>query len=449
MLWFLCLVGDRPAVVDLGADGDHGYLIVFVPAGSLIGEPGTARQSIERGHVELTDVVVWDGLEEIGPQTIEWDGDRITQLSPGSRNGNGGSGLSVIPGLIDTHVHITGPARPDRSYTYGTWPLVTSGPEQALHTAALAQEALRHGVTTVRDMASDQRPVAARRCFDAGILRGPRVVAFGVVNMTAGHQDLFTPPDATVRPPTADGPDDCRALVRWYARAGVDGIKVMTGGGVLSSGDKAGWRNYTAAELDAIVDEAHALKLPVAAHAHTEDAIAAALEAGVDSIEHGTLITRDQASEVAARGLTVAPTLVINDGIADGTVPADDASRDKAAALVADRDACMRAAVEAGVRFVLGTDTNGTMLPWGSAFRELASMVSVLRYASHEALRAATALAASALGMGDQIGRIDVGYRPDLLVVRGKPWEDVTSLSDDSLVAVISRGQVVHGELPR
>jgi imidazolonepropionase-like amidohydrolase len=394
----------------------------------------------------LSNVLVWDGIEEIGPHTVSYDGEAITDITPSTAAIP--PEMSVIPGLIDTHVHLTGPARPG-NYTYGTWPLITTDAEQALHAAAHAQAALRMGVTTVRDMASDQRPVALRRCFDAGLLQGPRVLAYGVVNMTAGHQDLFTPPDAKVRPPTADGPDACRALVRWYARAGVDGIKVMTGGGVLSTGDKAGWRNYTAAELDAIVDEAHALSLPVAAHAHTEAAIDAALAAGVDSIEHGTLITADQAAEIARRGITVAPTLVINDGIADGTVPADDDARAKARELVSDRDGRLHRAAAAGVRFVLGTDTNGSMLPWGTAFRELQAMAATLGYTAETSLAAATSTAAAAIGRGDRLGRIEVGYAPDLLLVRGRPWRDLGQLSPDNLVAVICRGRLAHGEIPQ
>jgi imidazolonepropionase-like amidohydrolase len=394
----------------------------------------------------LSNVLVWDGIEEIGPQTVTCDGDEITDIAPSTAATP--PDLSLIPGLIDTHVHLTGPARPG-NFTYGTWPMVTSHAEQALHAAAHAQMALRFGITTVRDMASDLRPVALRRCFDAGLLQGPRVLAYGVVNMTGGHQDLFTPPDATLRPPTADGPDACRALVRWYARAGVDGIKVMTGGGVLSTGDKASWRNYTAAELDAIVDEAHALSLPVAAHAHTEAAVGAALLAGVDSIEHGTLITADQAAEIARRGITVAPTLVINDGIADGTVPADDDARTKARELVADRDGRLRRAAEAGVRFVLGTDTNGSMLPWGAAFRELPAMAATLGYTAEKTLAAATSTAAAAIGRGDRLGRVAPGYAADLLLVRGQPWRDLGQFSPDHIVAVICRGRLAHGEIPQ
>ncbi|GAA4211683.1 metal-dependent hydrolase family protein [Actinocatenispora rupis] len=395
--------------------------------------------------MRLNGITVWDGTEQLGVADLSWESDILDTVAaaPVDRHPD----LAVIPGLIDTHVHLTGPAQPG-DYTYGTWPLVTTTAERTLHAAANAQALLRYGVTTVRDMASDERPVALRRVYDAGLLPGPRVLAYGVVNMTAGHQDLFTPPDVADRPPTADGPDACRALVRRYARAGMDGIKVMTGGGVLSSGDRAEWRNYTAAELDAIVDEAHALSLPVAAHAHTEPAVQAALDAGVDSIEHGTLLSAAQAETIAARGITVAPTLVINDGIADGTVPASAESRAKAKALVADRDGKMRAAHAAGVRYVLGTDSNGSLLPWGSVYPELAAFTRILGATAEQALTAATSHAAAAVGLGHRIGRLAEGYAADLVVVRGRPWQRITDLTADAVVAVVCRGRLRYGALP-
>jgi imidazolonepropionase-like amidohydrolase len=395
--------------------------------------------------MQLDGITVWNGSEEIGASTVSWNEAELTAVTPTAVNR--WPDLAVIPGLIDTHVHITGPARAG-DYTYGIWPLITTPAEQALHCAAQARQALESGVTTLRDMASDERSVAVRRCIDKGLIAGPRVRAFGVVNMTAGHQDLFTPADVPIRPVTADGPDNCRALVRRYARSGMDGIKVMAGGGVLSSGDRAEWRNYTSAELDAIVDEAHALGLPVAAHAHTERAIAAALAAGVDSIEHGTLLTDEQAGQIIERGVTVAPTLVINDGIADGSIAASAESRDKARGLLVERDQKMRIAADLGVSFILGTDTNGTMLHWGAAWREMQAMVRVLGYAPERALASATSLPASRLGLGARVGTIAAGWASDLLVVRGRPWAEVQAMSAENIVAVVCRGEVLHGQLP-
>jgi imidazolonepropionase-like amidohydrolase len=244
----------------------------------------------------LDGIDIWDGRRAPGPSRIRWEGDRIVEVAPVPASS--WPELSVIPGLVDTHVHLIGHAGPGSS-DFLTWPLTTTRGEQVLHGVAHAQRALRGGVTTLRDLAGDEAQIAIGRVFAQGVLPGPRVVVHSVVGMTAGHNDLFTPPAVAARKPTADGPDECRRLVRTWARAGADGIKIATSGGVLSTGDRNSWRNYTRAEIRAVLDEAHALSLPVAAHAHSVEGIQVALEEGVDSIEHATLITAEQADAVA------------------------------------------------------------------------------------------------------------------------------------------------------
>ena len=352
-----------------------------------------------------------------------------------------------MPGLIDTHVHLVGYAGAGQA-DFSTWPLVTTREEQVLHGVAHAQRALQAGVTTLRDMAGGNAQLALRRAFDQGLLEGPRLLVHCAVGMTAGHFDLFTPPGVAQRPPTADGEDACRALVRTWARAGADGIKIATSGGVLSMGDRSEWRNYTRAEIRAIVDEAHALSLPVAAHAHSAAGIEVALDEGADSIEHGTLMTASQASKAAAKGTTVAPTLLINEVIAGGRVPVAEEAKRKAALLVAERDRLLRAAAATGVRFVLGTDANGHHVAFGDQMAEVGRMREVLDLSPEQALRSATSWAAGAVGLGDVVGTIAAGFAPDFLVVRGRPWESGPDLSREALVAVVSRGRVVAGELP-
>jgi imidazolonepropionase-like amidohydrolase len=394
----------------------------------------------------LDGLELWDGHRAVGPSRLEWDGDRITSVAPAAIPA--WPGLSVIPGLIDTHVHLVGHAGRG-SEDFLTWPLTTSRDEQVLHGVAHAQRAMRHGVTTVRDLAGDEAQIAMRRVFDSGVLAGPRVVVHCVVGMTAGHNDLFVPPAvAAPRKPTADGPDACRALVRTWARAGADGIKLTTSGGVLSVGDRSSWRNYTRAEIDAVVDEAHALGMPVAAHAHSVDGIQEALEAGVDSIEHATLITRQQADAVATAGTTVAPTLLINEAIAEGRVPVTAEAMEKAAELVARRDEGFRYAATVGVRFVLGTDANGHHVDFGDQMAELIRMHQVFGYDAQRCLRVATSEAATVVGLGDRVGTVKPGYGADFLVVRGRPWLDVADLRVEGIVAVVSRGKVVAGSLP-
>lgn len=355
--------------------------------------------------------------------------------------------LSVIPGLVDTHVHLVGHAGPGAA-DFATWPLVTTRDEQVLHGVAHAQRAVRNGVTTLRDLAGDEAQIAIRRVFDAGVLEGPRVLVHSVVGMTAGHNDLFVPPAVAQRKPTADGPDACRQLVRSWARAGVDGIKITTSGGVLSMGDRNTWRNYTTAEIRAVIDEAHALSLPVAAHAHSVEGIQVAIDEGVDTVEHATLVTAAQADALAASRTPVAPTLLINEAIANGTVPVTAEAMEKAGQLVGERDALFRYAAKAGVGFVLGTDANGHHVDFGDQMAEVARMSEVFGYDATRCLRAATSSAAAAVGLAGTVGRVAAGFGADLLVIRGRPWEDLTALRTDRLVAVVSRGRVVAGELP-
>ncbi|WP_336205983.1 metal-dependent hydrolase family protein [Nonomuraea sp. LPB2021202275-12-8] len=392
--------------------------------------------------MRLDGIALWDGTEPRGPVDLTWEPDRILDLRPAEQRHDG---LCVIPGLVDTHVHLIGDAR-DRPSDFTTWPLVTTRDEQVLHGVAHAQRAMRHGVTTLRDLAGDEAQVALRRVFDEGLLPGPRIRVHGMVGMTAGHGDLFLPPAHPLRKPTADGPDECRKLVRTWARAGIDGIKITTSGGVLSIGDGHDWRNYTREEIRAVVDEAHALGMLVAAHAHSEGGIRVAVEEGVDSIEHGTLMSADLAETLAARHTPVAPTLLINKAVAEGQVPVPPEARAKAAELVAKRDLLFAEAARLGVRFVLGTDANGHHVQFGDQFAEVVHMAEVLGMDAGAALRAATSDAADAIGM--PVGRVEPGLGADLVVLRGRPWERIEDLAVANIVAVVSRGRLVAGRLP-
>jgi imidazolonepropionase-like amidohydrolase len=402
------------------------------------------------GGQVLRGIAAWDGEREIGVVDIAWQDGQIAAITPAQPD-PAARDLTVIPGLIDTHVHLLGyagplgaPGAPD---TF-TWPLVTTREEQVLHAAANAQRALRAGITTLRDLAADTAQAALSRVFDAGIVTGPRVLASGPVGMTAGHLDLFTPAAVRDRPPVADGPDACRALVRRWARDGLSGIKIYTSGGVLSQGDKPAWRNHTPAEIAATVDEAHALGMRVAAHAHSADGIAVALQHGVDSIEHATEMTAEQAEELAARRIPVAPTLLINEIIASGRPGAAPESVRKAAALVAARDERFAAAAAAGVRFVLGTDASGYFVTFDGAWAEMRRMAEVLRWDAARTLRAATSEAADALGLSSVTGRLAPGRSADLVVVRGRPQDDPEAWHSERVVAVVSRGRLVASALP-
>lgn len=393
----------------------------------------------------LTGVELWDGERALGPVDLRWEPEghdaRIVAIDRAAAGA--GRGLGVIPGLIDTHVHLVGYAG-DGHADFLSWPLITRPEEQTMHGLAHAQRALRSGVTTVRDLGADDIQFSLRRALDVALVEGPRVLAHGMVSMTAGHGDLFIPPAVAQRRPVADGADACRALVRQHARAGADGIKLATSGGVLSVGDRASWRNHTRAEIDAIVDEAHALGMRVAAHAHTAEGIEIALAAGVDSIEHGTLLDASQAGRLAETGVTVAPTLLINDRIAMGRGVTPE-QQQKAAELVGRRDALLRAAAETGVDFVLGTDANGVHVAFGEQMLEVRRMAELFGWSAERALKAATSRAAAAIGRSASLGRLRPGMLADFVVMRGRPWVDIAELDPERIVAVVSRGRVVAG----
>jgi imidazolonepropionase-like amidohydrolase len=392
----------------------------------------------------IRGVELWDGERLAGPVDLHLAAagrDAVVEsVEPAAE-----ARYAAIPGLIDTHVHLIGESTGAR-VDFLTWPLVTRPEERVLHGLANARAALAGGVTTLRDLAADDVQFSLRRALDAGVVPGPRLLAHGMVGMTAGHADLFTPPAVTERPPVADGPDECRRLVRRWARAGADGIKIATSGGVLSVGDRAAWRNHTPAEIAAIVDEAHALGMRVAAHAHTEEGIRIALEQGVDSIEHGTLISGDQAEAVVRRGIPVAPTLLINDRIAEGRGASEEQAA-KAGELLEQRDARMVDAARRGVDFVLGTDANGFHVRFGEQMAEVRRMASLFGWGAERALVAATSAAAEAIGR-DDVGRIRPGAKADLVVLRRRPWEDLEALRVEEILAVVSRGEVVVGALP-
>jgi len=392
---------------------------------------------------------VWDGHDLRGTGSVSWTLEgadaRITAVD--AAPAGAAARYAVLPGLVDTHVHLIGNAGA-RPADFLTWPLMTRPEEQVLHGLSHALAALRGGVTTVRDLSADDIQFSLRRALDDAVVAGPRVLAHGMVGMTAGHGDMFIPAAAPVRKPVADGPDACRALVRHWARAGADGIKIATSGGVLSVGDKHAWRNHTRAEIAAIVDEAHALGMRVAAHAHTEAGIAIALAEGVDSIEHGTLMGAAQAAAAVAAGVPVAPTLLINDRIAAGRTGAAPEQVHKAGELVGRRDALLRAAADAGVDFVLGTDANGHHVRFGDQMEEVRAMAATFGWSPARALQAATSRAAAAIGRAGTLGVLSPGAAADLVVLEGAPWTDLADLDVGRIVAVVSRGRVVHGALP-
>jgi imidazolonepropionase-like amidohydrolase len=323
-------------------------------------------------------------------------------------------GATILPGLVDVHVHLVASGGPDLAAD------VPKGEaERTLAAVVNARRQLDRGVTLVRDLgAPGAEAVLVGRAVEAGTVAGPRVLASGpAVTMTGGHIPYLGR--------VADGPDAMRAAVRANLALGARCIKVVATGGVLTMGVDPREPAYTQPELDALVDEAHRLGLTVAAHAIGEGGVAAALRAGVDSVEHGMFLDEATIALFLGTGARLTATFLAPHGILGGpSVPAWIKDRARPAAEAQVRS--FRAAVSAGVPVVAGTDAGTPDNPHGGVAREVAFMVDagldVLA-----AVRAATGEAADLLGVGDR-GVLRRGAAADVLVADGDVAADVTAL---------------------
>jgi imidazolonepropionase-like amidohydrolase len=336
-------------------------------------------------------------------------------------------GATLLPGLIDVHVHLVASAGPDLAAD-----VPRSEAERTMAAVANARRQLDQGITLVRDLgAPGAEAVVVGRAVEAGTVAGPRVLAAGpAVTMTGGHIAYLGR--------VADGPDAMRAAVRANLALGARCIKVVATGGVLTMGIDPREPAYTQPELEALVEEAHRLGLTVAAHAIGEGGVAAALRAGVDSIEHGMFLDAAAIELFLATGARYTPTFSAPHGILGGpSVPGWIKERARPAAEA--QRASFLAAVQAGVPVVAGTDAGTPDNPHGGVAGEVAFMVEagldVLL-----AVRAATAEAADLLGVPDR-GVLRPGAAADVLVADGDVAADITALRRP--VAVFQDGRQV------
>jgi imidazolonepropionase-like amidohydrolase len=338
-------------------------------------------------------------------------------------------GATLLPGLVDVHVHLVASAGPDLAAD-----VPKSEAERTLAAVANARRQLDRGVTLVRDLgAPGAEAVLVGRAVEAGTVAGPRVLAAGpAVTMTGGHIAYIGR--------VADGVDAMRAAVRANLALGAGCIKVVATGGVLTMGIDPREPAYTQPELEALVSEAHRLGLTVAAHAIGEGGVAAALLAGVDSVEHGMFLDEAAIELFLRTGARYTPTFSAPHGILGGpSVPGW--IKDRARPAAEAQAASFRAAVEAGVPAVAGTDAGTPDNPHGGVAREVAFMVEA-GLDVRRAVRAATAEAADLLGVADR-GVLRPGAAADVLVADGDVTADVTALQRP--LAVYQDGRRVPG----
>lgn len=351
-------------------------------------------------------------------------------------------GQTILPGLIDMHVHLTSDARIDGNrnldYTDSFWIAVG---------VANAKAMLEAGFTTVRNVGSaNYGDVGLKQAVEGGYIPGPRIVpATYALGATGGHCDGtegLPPSFAGVdNPSVADGPEGFRLLVRKVHKYGAEVIKICATGGVLSRTDAAGAQQMSFDEIKAVTDEAHRLGLKVAAHAHGLSGINDCLRAGVDTIEHASLGDEESFRLAKEHGAWFSMDIYDDDYIlAEGAkngMYAESLAKERVLGLK--QRQTFRAAYNAGVKMIFGTD-NGAVFPAGQNALQFAKMVE-WGMPALEAIRAATRNAAQALAREGDVGAIEVGRYGDFVAVRGDPLQDIRLLEHPS--AVIKGGEQV------
>jgi imidazolonepropionase-like amidohydrolase len=428
-------------------------LIALVAAFALLGSaactPASAQASapaartlVRAGH--LLDVHTGKTLDA---QTIVVTGDRITAIAatsatptqPGDKVIDLG-GMTVLPGLIDVHTHLTMNPNFDPYYE-----LTQTNAKEAINGVVNARTTLMAGFTTVRNVgASGFVDVDLRDAVNAGQVVGPHMQVSGpLIGITGGHCDdnLLPIEYNRVGDGVADGIAAVQHKVRENIKYGADLIKICATGGVLSKGDDPQASQFTLEEMQAMVADAHRLGRKVAAHAHGAQGILWASEAGVDSIEHGSYINDAAIAVMKKNGTYLVPTLYLEDWMIEfGHLPPFYHQKMLDTIAVAKKN--IKHAYESGVKIALGTDA--AVYPHGLNAHEVEVYVRDLGMTPIEAIQTATVNAADLMGWTDRAGSLDAGKWADVIAVDGDPLKDVKLLQDVKFVmkaGVVYKGQ--------
>jgi imidazolonepropionase-like amidohydrolase len=356
---------------------------------------------------------------------------------------------TLLPGFIDAHVHLMFQASDNwfRDFFQRTMRFPA---EQAHYAAMYARRTLEAGFTTVRDVGSwDHVALGLRNAIAAGVAEGPRMlVSNNPIGATGGHADGEPFPPDLVKPSgpldgVCNGPDECRAAVRYQIKYGADVIKCMPSGGVLSLSDPVDAPELTQEEMNAIVSEAHAWGRKVAAHCHGDAAAKIAIAAGVDSIEHGSFIKPDTLALMKKKGTYLVPTLYAGDWVGKHADQFPPAIAAKARAASAAMTAMFREAVRQGVKVAFGTDAG--VEPHGGNAHEFVLMTQD-GLSPAAALRAGTSSAADLLGVAGDSGTLESGKRADIVAVPGDPTADIAATG--KVFFVMQQGRIVKNVRP-
>ena len=351
---------------------------------------------------------------------------------------------TLLPGFIDAHTHLT--MQFEKDYYHFVYSRIMRFPaEQAMYAALYARRTLEAGFTTVRNVgAQDFVDVGLRNGINAGVTEGPRMLtAVYGIGSPGGHFDDYPFPPDRVKPwgpieGICSGADQCREAVRYQMKWGADVIKIAASGGVLSESDPVDVPQLTPEEMSAIVSEAHKWKRKVAAHCHGDAAARLAIEAGVDSIEHGSFLSEDTLKLMKAKGVYLVPTRMAVYWVSKmaDTYPPQIAAKARAAA--AAHGTMFKAAVRIGVPIAFGTDAG--VYPHGMNAMEFALMTD-LGMSPDAALLAGTRDAAKLLGVEADVGTLEAGKAADIVAVPGNVLSDIHATEHP--VFVMHLGQVV------
>lgn len=394
-----------------------------VYCGTLI--DGTRRDPVENGVILVEDGTV----RSVGPETeidVPTDADEV-------RYGDS----VVVPGLIDAHVHLDG----WREHDPMAWILDDVSLATARATADL-RRLVENGFTTVRDVGS-RTGLGLKQAHEEGRIAGPRVyTSERLLSQTAGHGDIhFLPHEWVADNPNwigilADGADEFRRETRKLVRKGVDCVKIMTTGGVLSEKDSPYHHHMTDAEIQAVVEEAHRVGVPVASHAEGPAGIESALRNGVDTIEHGFGVDDSLVEMMLDREAILVPTLAVMEKYLERghQVNVPEYAMEKIEGIKEQHIPAVQTAHDADIPIALGTDFSGSQLaPHGDNALEAELLVNEVGMDEFDVLQSATVVAARTIP-DDQLGAIEPGKYGDFVVLNSNPLEDISNLRDISAV---------------
>ncbi|MEZ4928157.1 MAG: amidohydrolase family protein [Saprospiraceae bacterium] len=392
------------------------------------------------------------GSESITNATLVLDGNKITRIDKGFTAVPAGAELidlkskTVLPGLIDCHVHLEF----EQSKSSYSDRFVLNDADIAFRASVYARRTLEAGFTTVRDLGGTGVNISLRNAINNGWAIGPRIITAGrMLSVTGGHGDkttgsrwdLFDPPIPEIG--IADGPDECRTAVRTVIKQGADCIKVAATGGVLSLARDGRLPHYSEDELVTIVKTARDMGVDVAAHAHGDEGMRRAVEAGVVTIEHGSFMSDETMDAMIKHGTWYVPTLTAGHAVTDsakfspGFFP--DHVRQKAIDIGPQIQSTTARAYKKGVKIVFGTDAG--VFPHGKNSLEFVYMADA-GMKNGDILRSATLDAATVLHLEDKVGSLQAGKLADLIAVDGDPIADIRAML--KVVMVMKDGVVIR-----